>query len=243
MPWFRYRAQDPDGIWFTSTIEADSAYDATVAIRESGVELDALERVASPEPTVDRGPAPPPPDLARPDSAPSESSHRLEPVHDRPPPAPREVPPGTSGVAGGVVFLAVGGIFVAIASLFIVIGIGLILSGERSGWFFAGFPMIHFTIGSVLLFVALRGRSERRRVVRDGEIALGRIHRTGRNHRVRINGRNPYKMEYEFEVDGTTFRGDHSSMNEAMTAHRLHDRIWVLYDPEDPSKNVEWPPL
>ena len=237
MPWYRYRAQDPDGTWFTSTIEADSAYDAMVWIRESGAELDALERVASPEPTVDRAPDPPMPATL------PEPSHRLEPVHDRPPPAPRHVPPGTSGVAGGIVFMAVGGIFTFVAAIFIVVGLGLVASGNSEGWFFAGFPMIHFTIGAVMLIYAIRGRSERRRVVRDGEVALGRIHKTGRNHRVRINGRNPYKMDYEFEVDGETYRGDHSSMNEAMTAHRLHDRIWVLYDPEDPSKNVEWPPF
>lgn len=238
MPWYRYRAKDPDGTWFTSTIEADSAYDATVAVREMGVELDALERVASPEPNptpASHGSVPMVHEL--------EPRHRLEPVDDRPPPAPREVPPGTSGVAGGFVFIAVGGIFTAVASIFIIVGLGVVLSGDSGGWFFVGFPMIHLTVGLGLLGYALRGRAERRRIVHEGHVALGRIERTGRNRRVKINGRNPYKMDYEFEVNGATYRGSHSTMDEAIKAHRLHDRIWVLYDPDDPSKNVEWPPF
>ena len=238
MPWYRYRAKDTDGTWFTSTIEADSAYEATVAVRDMGVELDALERVASAEPTIDRPPTPPPPDLER--VAPA---HRLEPVDDRPPPAPRAVPPGTSGVAGGMVFLLVGGLFTAIATLFIIIGAGLVLSGDSDGWFMMAVPSIHLTVGVGLLIYALRGRSERRRIVHEGHVALGRIIETGRNRRVKINGRNPYKMDYEFDVDGHSFRGSHSTMDEAIKAHRLHDRIWVLYDPADPTKNVEWPPF
>ena len=241
MAWYRYRAKDTDGTWFTSTIEADSAYDATVAVREMGVELDALERVASAEPALEQ-PAPPlvatppPPTAASP-------SHRLEPVDDRPPPAPRVVPPGTSGVAGGIVFLLIGGFFTAIAGLMMTIGLVLVLYGNSDGWFMLGVPSIHLTVGLALLFYALRGRQERRRIVREGHVALGRIEDTGRNKRVKINGRNPYKMDYEFEVDGQTFSGSHSTMDEAIKAHRVHDRIWVLYDPADPSKNVEWPPF
>ena len=250
MAWYRYRAREADGTWFTSTIEAESAYEATVAVREMGVELDALERVASPEPEASssRSPSAASPSAASPVAeAPAApdigSDHRLEPVDDRPPPAPRPVPSGTSGVAGGIVFMMVGGLFTAIASIFIVIGLGVVLSGDNGGWFFAAFPMIHLSVGLGLLTYALRGRSERRRIVAEGHVALGRIESTGRNRRVKINGRNPYKMDYEFEVDGRTFRGSHSTMDEAIKAHRLHDRIWVLYDPADPSKNVEWPPF
>ncbi len=238
MAWYRYRAKDTDGTWFTSTIEAESAYDATVAVREMGVELDALERVASAEPSLEQ---PDPPAVAA--QPLPEASHRLEPVDDRPPPAPRVVPPGTSGVAGGMVFLLIGGFFTGIAALFIIIGLTLVLAGNSDGWFAMAVPSIHLTVGIGLLIYALRGRHERRRIVRDGQIALGRIDSTGRNRRVRINGRNPYKMDYEFEVDGQTYRGSHSTMDEAIKAHQRHDRIWVLYDPDDPSKNVEWPPF
>lgn len=238
MPWYRYRAKEADGTSFTSTIEADSAYDATVAVRELGVELDALERVATPEPAVDRAHAPP-----TPAAVPREPTYRLEPVDDRPPPAPREIPPGTSGVAGGFILLFIGGFFTAMASLFIVIGLGVLLSGNSDGWFMIGIPSIHLTVGLGLLLYALRGRHERRRIVHEGLVALGRIKATGHNRRVRINGRNPYKMDYEFEVNGQVYSGSHSTMDEAIKAHRLHDRIWVIYDPADPSKNVEWPPL
>jgi len=47
--WYRYRARDAQGSWFSSTVEADSAYEATIAVREMGVELEALERVSGPE--------------------------------------------------------------------------------------------------------------------------------------------------------------------------------------------------
>ncbi|MEM7095856.1 MAG: hypothetical protein AAF567_22830 [Actinomycetota bacterium] len=235
MPWYRYRAEDADGVSFTSTIEADSAYEATVAIRELGVELESLERVPGPE-------SPPRPELLEPPLA-DEPSFRLEPVDDRPPPAPREIPPGVSGTPGGMILILVGGIFVAISSIMIVVGLFTVAAGNREGWFIAGIPSIHFLVGSLLLFFAIRGRSERRRIVQDGAVALGHVENIGFNRSVRVNGRNPFKMSYRFEVAGVEYEGSHSSMDEALKRHRRHDRIWVLYDVDDPSKSVEWPPF
>ena len=156
---------------------------------------------------------------------------------------PRPIPSGTTGVAGGFVFLMVGGIFTAVASVMILAGIAAALAGESAGLFFILFPMIHLTVGVSLLVYALRGRKLRREVVRSGEVALGRVDEVGIQHNVRINGRSPFRMTYSFDVAGTTYGGKHTTMNEALTSHRPHDRIWVLYDPADPSRNVEWPPL
>lgn len=231
MPTYRYRALDPDGVKYASTIDADSLPEAIEAIRAKELVLEAIEPADDPLPS-------PPGQTSDPSSAP-----RLEPAAPRPPSAPRDVPPKSLNSAGGLVFLFVGGLFTLVAAIFIIVGLGMVISGENSGWFFVLFPMIHLVIGLGLLRHAIKTRTRRRDVIANGLETLGRIETVGYNRKVSINGRNPFKITYSYDVDGTGHTGKRSTMNTAITEHELHDRIWVLYDPQDPSSSVEWPPL
>lgn len=166
----------------------------------------------------------------------------LEPRSGRPPAAPRDASEYQTSILKNVPIL-VGGIFVAIASVFIVIGLGLLLAGETAGVFMTLFPMIHFTIGMGLLLSGLRKRSTRSDVIERGEVVLGRVTATGLNRRTRINGRNPFLLDYEFEALGATHTGQRSTLDDRITSNQVGDRVWVLHDPADASRNVVWPPV
>lgn len=232
MPTYRYRALDPDGVKYASTIEADSIDDALAAIRAKELQVEAIEPATDPIETGAWTGA----------SAPALSA-RLEPAAARPPSAPRVVPPKSLNAAGGFVLLWVGGLFTLVASVFIITGLGVVLSGNSQGWAFTLFPLIHLTVGLGLLRYALKTRNRRRSVIESGLETVATIESIGLNRKVSVNGRNPYKMTYRFEVDGVSYTGKRSTMSHAITEHNLHDRIWVLYDPQDPSRSVEWPPV
>ncbi len=176
------------------------------------------------------------------DDAPTVSTH-YEPRDQRPPPAPRELPAGVTGAAGAKVLAWVGGIFTAIASIIIVIGLGLLVAGESAGFYVVLIPMIHLIIGVGLLVFVVRRRRYRHRLYQHGVDAMAVVQGVGFNRRVRINGTHPYELAWSFDIDGHTFHDTRSTMNDAILTLGVGDRIWVLYDPEDPEESVEWPPL
>ena len=227
---YRYRALDADGVRFASTIDADSLDEAVETLGARGFTVQSIEVDAG----VDEG---------SPVHNHAGPTPRLEPIADRPPPAPRTVDRKSITAPGGMVLLLVGGIFTVVGSIFVLTGIGLLLSGNNVGWAIGGFPLIHLSIGVAMLYYSLSRRAERRRIAETGESAVAVIQSTGYDTKVRINGRNPFKIEFDFEVDGAAYSGKRSTMNSDITNHQLHDRIWVLYDPADPNKNIEWPPL
>lgn len=223
---FSYRAVDREAVTKTGAIEASSLSEAVRAVEAMDLELLGIEATSEAGDGVD-GNRPP----------------RSEPLTPMPPAAPRPMPPNVTGAAGGVVFIMVGGLFTFVASIFIVVGLVIVASGDLGGWFMVLFPMLHFTIGVGLLVYAFRSRHMRRHLAVNGVPAVATVEEVELDRSVKVNGRSPHKMEYEFEVLGTTYRGKRSTMNRAVTAHIPDDAIWVVYDPEDPSDNMEWPPL
>lgn len=255
---WRYRVRERDGTSREDHMRAESLDEVMQQLRLQQAEVVSVERVGVDDVqdrpadrrsldrsggrdraaatrrvrSASRDPAPP-----------SERAALLEPDSARPPPAPRDIPRGTTGMAGGFVLLLVGGIFTAVASVMILSGLGLLIAGQSAGWFMTLFPMIHLTVGVGLLTYALRGKAKRRAVIANGHVAMARIGETGVDRSTKINGRSPYRIGYDFEVSGFRYSGKRSTMNERITRHRVGDRIWVLYDPDDPDRNVEWPPL
>ncbi|MDG1089197.1 MAG: hypothetical protein P8P20_15745, partial [Acidimicrobiales bacterium] len=65
----------------------------------------------------------------------------------------------------------------------------------------------------------------------------------GYDRSVRVNGQNPYELAWSFEVDGHTYNDKKSSFDDRVLTFTPGDRLWVIYDPDDPEESVEWPPL
>lgn len=238
MPQFLLETLDESGDRVITTIDAPTMEDVISGARAAGLEPIRVGPVRDASPEVESEPT-----TRTPTFEIDEDTTHYEPSDERPGKAPRQIPPGTNGTAGGLVLMLIGGVFTGVASIMILVGLGTLLAGNSEGLFMVLFPMIHLAIGLGLLIVPLRGRAKRRELVQQGSIAVATIVDTGYNRKVKINGRNPYKIAFDFEVDGRSYSGKRSTMNKAVTRHSTNDRIWVIYNPEDPSNNMEWPPL
>lgn len=169
---------------------------------------------------------------------------RSEPPGPMPEPPPRPMPPGVTGAPGGGFLLVFGSIFAGVALVFVVTGLAItVTTGDSGGLVMAGVPLVHLGIGVAAIWYGLHSRHRRRDLAVRGVATVADVAQVGRDPMVKINGQNPFKLEYHFKIDGETYTGKRRSMNRAMTAHIPDDSIWVVYDPDDPSRNMEWPPL
>ena len=149
---------------------------------------------------------------------------------ERPPSTPRQLPPkfprklkwGNANYKVGLIFILVGIPFIPF------LGFGLIFSGL--GWW---------------LFKKAKTKIEGRlRALEFGEPTKGNITAVYRDTTVKINGRSPFKVEYEFDGRGGTRHADFkTTWNAGVLSHSIGEPIWVVYIPEDPSQSDLWPPL
>ena len=215
---YRYRARDRHGDEFSKTIEADSLLDAANRLRNLEVDPIGLEAIDA-------------------------SRRRFEPVGERPGPAPRDIDVSLRDQPGGLVLLIVGGVFTVIASIIILAGIATLVAGEASGLLMVLIPLVHLAVGLGLLLWAFRTRAKRQDLYRHGEVAMATIDGVGYNRSVRVNGRHPYELVWTFDVAGHRYHDKRSTFADEAMTFAPGDRLWVLYDPNDPEQSVEWPPV
>lgn len=217
MQQYRYRALDRNGDEVLGSIEAESLHDASEKLRAAEIVVTAIEDTSG--------------------------ERRYEPEGAHPGPSPRDVQVGIGDTSGGWVFVLTGGLFAGIALLFIVIGLGLTVGGTDEGLYFVFFPLIHLAIGLLLLRYVFSRRKRRQSLYRDGEVAMATVDGVGFNRSVRVNGRNPREMTWSFALDDQRFHDKRSSFDDRLATFAPGDRLWVLYDPDDPEESVEWPPF
>lgn len=228
MPSYVYQAIDRKEVGRSGTVEAASLAEAATAV--AALDLEVV-RIEAADVAIDGGSG-----LAR--------RPRAEPPGPMPAAPPRPLPPGVTGAPGGGFLLIFGSIFAGVASIFIVVGLIIAFTtGDNGGLIMAGVPLIHFTIGVGAISYSLHHRQRRRDLAVNGVATVATVAEVGHEPMVKVNGKNPFTLEYTFEANGQSYGGKRRSMNRAMTAHVPDDSIWVVYDREDPSRNMEWPPL
>jgi hypothetical protein len=95
--------------------------------------------------------------------------------------------------------------------------------------------------GAILAWFAWRSNRREIRAFRDGRPILAKVVESGFNRSVRINGRNPYLIRWEFTVAGEAFHGSISAIDEELLRDLMkQEQIAVLYDPMNPSVNTVW---
>jgi len=169
----------------------------------------------------------------------------FEPRGPRPPDAPRDVKIRVSDSPGGWALLLVGILFTGVASIFVIAGLGFLASGSGGlgGLLFTLFPLIHLSIGLGMIWSVLGRFSKRRALYQSGVAAMARVRAVGQNSSIRINGRNPYELVWTFDLDGHTYHDKDSTFNDDVLLYEAGDPMWIVYDPLDPEKSAEWPPL
>jgi hypothetical protein len=124
-----------------------------------------------------------------------------------------------------------GSIFLAVAVVFPPMLLGVLIC--------AALPLVGGGIGASAI-----GRAwSRIQTLRSGRVAVGSVCAVFKDLSVEINDRNPWRIEYLFEVDGTRHSGSVSSFNAETTKYEVGHPIHVVYRPRDPDTNAPWPPL
>lgn len=103
------------------------------------------------------------------------------------------------------------------------------------------FVLVFPLVGLLLAGFAVRSNRREIRAFTHGEATEGKVVYFGADRSTRINGRNPFKVDWEFRVGEGIFTGSLSSMRMlALEELGKQETIVVLYDPVDPSINTAW---
>jgi hypothetical protein len=151
---------------------------------------------------------------------------------DAPPPAPRKFPEGYklrmifrnnwSMYTGTIMFLF--GLQGALGP----IGVGDI------------FPLI----GLAMICNGFYRANRKMKVLEHGLAAEGSVLDAGENESTSENGRHPYFIKYEYEVNGKLCTGFMNCWDESSTSFKPGDPIWVVYIPDGIDyKSSLWPPV
>lgn len=167
-----------------------------------------------------------------------------EPALIMPPPAPRPIADGyvwklmsADGLSiTGFVFALMGGIFFFVGSMLTlgivtaVVGIPFALLGFVAGA--GGLALLHNRYNAMQKLV---------NVLRYGQPTRGRIVSTEANISVTINGRNPWNIAYQFQVNGREYTGKVSTLNVPGPELQPGRPATILYLPESPEVNALYP--
>jgi hypothetical protein len=161
-----------------------------------------------------------------------------------PAPPPREVAPNyvwkLFAQDGWVIS---GGIFALIGGIFTVTGAGLTVGIITA---FVGLPFMALGLlflggGGGVLYWRYQLAQKAANVLRLGQATQGEITALEPNYSVRINGRTPWTIRYTFSLDGTSYEGSHSTLNDPSWTLQPGTPAVVLYLPDKPESNQLYP--
>jgi hypothetical protein len=161
-----------------------------------------------------------------------------------PPPVPRQIPNRyvwkLLSRDGGAIAAFVFGILGLIFSL---VGTGLTIAIITA---FLGIPFlllgIAFLIAGASVFVLHYQKAQKVvKVLQDGFANAGKIVSLEQNYHIRINGRYPWVIRYQFQVAGRDYAGSVSVLNQPGDQYQVGKAAWILYLPDSPKWNSLYP--
>ena len=101
------------------------------------------------------------------------------------------------------------------------------------------FVLIFPLVGGSLAFSAYRENQREIRAFIHGTPTLARVTFQGADTTAKVNGRHPYKIEWQLQVGPSVYKGSLSHMEPGAIADlAAGGQILVLYDPENPGTNT-----
>ena len=184
------------------------------------------------------GPLPPPTQAAAPErEAPAARSVP-------PPPPPRPISDSyvwrLLAADGGAI---VAGIFAMLGAIFLIVGVPLTIGIITAfvGLPFAGLGIVLLGVGGLVLVRRYEAAQKTVSALRHGEAARGQITDLEENLSVRVNGRHPWTIKYQFQVNGRNYEGKVSTLNRPDPQLQPGKAAYVLYLPEAPELNALYP--
>ena len=161
-----------------------------------------------------------------------------------PPPAPRPIPNRYAWKLlsrdGGAIAAFVFGI---LGFIFSLVGAGLTIAIITA---FLGIPFlllgIAFLIAGVwVLLLRYQNAQKVVKVLQDGLASDGKIVSLEQDYHVRINGRYPWVIRYQFQAAGQDYEGKVSVLNQPGEQYQVGKAAWILYLPDAPKWNSLYP--
>ncbi len=106
---------------------------------------------------------------------------------------------------------------------------------------FALLGLIFLFGGGGVLFWRYRETQKVVNVLRVGEAARGQMVDVQENYNVEVNGRHPWQLSYEFELNGGLYSGKLTTFNRPGANLQPGAAVCVLYLPGDPTVNSIYP--
>ncbi len=161
-----------------------------------------------------------------------------------PPPAPRPI--STTYVwrllsaDGGAIAAFVFGL---LGIIFSAVGVGLTLAVITA---FIGMPFLLLGVAFLVIGGGVLGWRYQKarqvvRVLREGDSTLGQISEVRENYAVRVNGRYPWVIGYGFQVNGQTYAGKVTTLNQPGQQMQVGKAVRILYLATHPQSSSIYP--
>jgi hypothetical protein len=162
----------------------------------------------------------------------------------RPPPAPRPISDSYAwSLIGSDGWAVAGFIFALLGAIFTLVGAALTLGIITA---FVGIPFVALGLlflggGAALLLPRYQAAQRTVGVLRMGEAASGQIARVEQNLNVRVNGRYPWTITYQFRVQERDYEGRVTTLNPPGPELQPGSMACILYSPQSPEHNSLYP--
>jgi hypothetical protein len=140
------------------------------------------------------------------------------------------------GAIAALVFVLLGIIFTPLG-IFLTLGVITAFVGIP----FLGLGLIFLAGGITAGIRRVRTARQQVNILQMGEAVEGHITQMDENRHVLVNGRHPWNIRYQFELNGQTYEGQVETLNVPGATLAPGKRACILYLPQSPERNVLYP--
>jgi hypothetical protein len=139
-----------------------------------------------------------------------------------------------------------GCVFGVLGLVFGAVGAGLSVGAHAAATALVGIPFLALGLAFLIAAgISLGWRYQEMKkvvgVLREGSPTRGRVTGVSENYSVRVNGRHPWVIGYEYQVDGTTYPGKVSTLNPPGQELQEGLPVTVLYLATHPARSSIYP--
>ncbi len=136
----------------------------------------------------------------------------------------------------GLVFLILGIVF---APLGLALTVAIVTAFVGLPFLFLGLAFLAASAG--VLVWRYRLSRQQVQVLKWGQATLGVVSNLQQNYSVRVNGRNPWSIGYQYEANGQTYHGHVTTLSEPGSKLQQGRQVYVLYMGGNPALSSLYP--
>jgi hypothetical protein len=134
-------------------------------------------------------------------------------------------------------------VFTLIGAIYGMIGVVLTITiiAAFVGLPFAGIGVLFLMVGVPILAWRYQEAHNTVIILQSGAPVLGKIIEVYQNYHIRVNGRYPWSILYQFELHGQVYEGKVSTLSRPDLSQQPGKSVYVLYMQDNPEQNSIYP--